>query len=165
MNEADVPDGTKGKKIPLLTQPDNTLNLEIKFTIHLRTNTRTKSELNLLETLSLEHSQLFHSQLLKDQLCSLLTTGSHSDLILVMEDDRTFAVHKAILSARSPVFAGMLRADMKESRSGIIRIKDISSTCMRSLLSYIYTGILVDDLQWNDPKQIQELIYAADKVS
>ena len=93
----------------------------------------------------------------------LLQGGSNSDVILLAED-REFKAHRNILSARSPVFAGMFGNDMQESATGRVDIPDIKAEVLQELLTYIYT----DDCpalvaQGNVVDKARELLYAADK--
>uniref|UniRef100_A0A6N2LUC5 BTB domain-containing protein n=1 Tax=Salix viminalis TaxID=40686 RepID=A0A6N2LUC5_SALVM len=48
--------------------------------------------------------------------------------------------HKAVLASRSPVFKAMLGNEMEESRSGIIRISDVSYDVLRAFINYLYTA-------------------------
>ncbi|KAF9682670.1 hypothetical protein SADUNF_Sadunf05G0132900 [Salix dunnii] len=48
--------------------------------------------------------------------------------------------HKAVLASRSPVFKAMLENEMVESRSGIIRISDVSYDVLRAFVNYLYTA-------------------------
>ncbi|CAL1289177.1 unnamed protein product [Larinioides sclopetarius] len=48
--------------------------------------------------------------------------------------------HKNILSARSPVFAAMFSNPMKESITNEVDIVDITSSVLRDMLTFIYTG-------------------------
>ncbi|XP_046981912.1 uncharacterized protein LOC124551069 [Schistocerca americana] len=47
--------------------------------------------------------------------------------------------HRAILSARSPVFAAMLRHDTKEAREGRVEITDVDPEVVSEILRYVYT--------------------------
>ncbi|XP_074563420.1 BTB/POZ domain-containing protein At4g08455 [Curcuma longa] len=54
--------------------------------------------------------------------------------------------HRAILISRSPVFKAMLENEMEESRSGIIKIHDVSYDVLRSFVHYLYTAeVLLDE--------------------
>jgi len=66
--------------------------------------------------------------------------------------------HKAILSARSPVFAAMLRSGMKESVENRVEINDIAPDIFEALLRFIYTDRV--DLTQVDAK---DLLAAANK--
>ncbi|KAJ6412605.1 hypothetical protein OIU84_005618 [Salix udensis] len=48
--------------------------------------------------------------------------------------------HKAVLASRSPVFKAMLENEMEESRSGIIKISDVSYDVLRTFVNYLYTA-------------------------
>ena len=56
------------------------------------------------------------------------------------ESDNTFYVHKAILAARSEVFAAMFSHDMLESANKVVILPDINSDVLEELLTYIYSG-------------------------
>ncbi|OAY68051.1 BTB/POZ domain-containing protein [Ananas comosus] len=54
--------------------------------------------------------------------------------------------HRAVLISRSPVFKAMLENEMEESRSGIIKIHDVSYDVLRSFVHYLYTAeVLLDE--------------------
>ncbi|KAK1263182.1 BTB/POZ domain-containing protein [Acorus gramineus] len=54
--------------------------------------------------------------------------------------------HKAVLISRSPVFKAMLENEMEESRSGTIKIADVSYDVLRSFVHYLYTAeVLLDE--------------------
>ena len=48
--------------------------------------------------------------------------------------------HRAILAARSPVFAAMFQHDMQENKTNETEIKDVTPAAFRALLQFIYTG-------------------------
>uniref|UniRef100_A0A183BZ06 BTB domain-containing protein n=1 Tax=Globodera pallida TaxID=36090 RepID=A0A183BZ06_GLOPA len=57
------------------------------------------------------------------------------------EDVREIPVHKAILAARSPVFAAMLQhVDTSESKTGVLEIKDVECGVVKEMLNFIYSG-------------------------
>ena len=76
---------------------------------------------------------------LKSNFITLFRDQSLSDVTLVA-GGKEFKAHKLILSARSPVFAGMFKHGMSESISNQVTIEDISSVTMEQLLVYIYSG-------------------------
>ena len=53
---------------------------------------------------------------------------------------KKFRAHKVILASQSPVFKKMFEIDMKERRSGVIEVPDITPAVMSDLLAYLYTG-------------------------
>lgn len=76
-------------------------------------------------------------------LASPLDAPSTTDLVLLPSGD-TFSpsipAHKAVLVSRSPVFRAMLENDMEESRSGTIKIADVSYDALRAFVNYLYTA-------------------------
>ncbi|XP_044510099.1 BTB/POZ domain-containing protein At4g08455-like [Mangifera indica] len=48
--------------------------------------------------------------------------------------------HKAVLVSRSPVFKAMLENEMEESRSGTIKISDVTYDALRTFVNYLYTA-------------------------
>uniref|UniRef100_A0A0E0JA21 BTB domain-containing protein n=1 Tax=Oryza nivara TaxID=4536 RepID=A0A0E0JA21_ORYNI len=71
---------------------------------------------------------------------------SHSDLLL-----HAIPAHRVILASRSPVFRAMLENEMEESRSGIIKIYDVSYDVLRAFVHYMYTAeALLDEQMASD---------------
>ena len=54
--------------------------------------------------------------------------------------EQEFMVHKVILASQSPVFKKMFEVDMKEKRSGVVDISDLSLSAASDLVSFLYTG-------------------------
>ena len=54
--------------------------------------------------------------------------------------EEVFDCHQVVLSARSPVFRVMFRADMTEKKTRELNVIDVDPEIMSELLSYIYTG-------------------------
>ena len=79
----------------------------------------------------------------KDELCEgfsgLFESMQYSDVIINVPGQQ-FTAHKAILAARSPVFAAMLKPSSKEYLTGIVDVVDIEANVFKELLRYIYTG-------------------------
>lgn len=76
-------------------------------------------------------------------LPSPLLNPSTGDLVLLPADDSSavpIPAHKHILVSRSPVFKAMLENDMTESRSGTIKISDVSYDTLRAFVDYLYTA-------------------------
>jgi len=68
--------------------------------------------------------------------------------------------HKAIVSARSPVFAAMVESGMKESVENRVEINDIAPDIFEALLRFIYT----DRVDFNQPDlDVEDLLVAANK--
>lgn len=90
------------------------------------------------------------SNLVQD-LARVLEDSSMSDLTIFVEDESgmivdQFAVHKFVLSLRSPVFRAMLFNGLSESSSAEIVMKDFSGNVVKGLLQYIYTDTCPEDI-------------------
>ncbi|CAL1298330.1 unnamed protein product [Larinioides sclopetarius] len=97
---------------------------------------------------------------LRNDLHCLYDDGLFSDVKL-RTDNETFAAHRLILSARSPVFKAMFSNDMKEKTKECIDVPDIDSSTVRQFLLYLYTDSL-GNLQW---EPASKLYIAADKYA
>ena len=95
---------------------------------------------------------------LGDDFNALLETGTESDVVFEV-DGKEFQLHKAILRARSQVFAAMFQNDLKEANEGRVEIPDVSAEVFGQLLRYIYSGKIPDM-----DKYALELFVVADKV-
>ncbi|XP_046983838.1 ankyrin repeat and protein kinase domain-containing protein 1-like [Schistocerca americana] len=90
-------------------------------------------------------------------LGALLDAGDGAVVMLVAGETR-LAAHRAVLVARSPVFAAMFQHDTLEASSGHISITDVEGPVMRQLLAYLYT-LQVPQL----PTMALQMMVAADK--
>lgn len=112
-----------------------------------------------------EFNLMHRQQQLKDAIgnitASLEGDQGTSDVTIISEDGVNFFCHRCVLSKRSPVFAAMFRANMKEKESGIVRCSDLSGKCLGIFIHFIYTGDLSEE--WTQRDVIGELTYAADK--
>ena len=66
--------------------------------------------------------------------------------ILCDEEGKTFQCHKLFLSLRSSVFKSYFSHDSKEMQENKIIIKDISADTLETLLHYIYTDNVTEDM-------------------
>ncbi|XP_049945154.1 speckle-type POZ protein-like isoform X1 [Schistocerca serialis cubense] len=98
-----------------------------------------------------------HQKTLAADLGALLQSGHSADVTITVGDS-TLRAHRAILVARSPVFAAMMAHDCLESSSGHISITDIEPEVLSQLLVFLYT----DEAQL-DPRLVLKLLVAADK--
>ncbi|XP_022753506.1 BTB/POZ domain-containing protein At4g08455-like [Durio zibethinus] len=87
------------------------------------------------------------------------------DIVLVASDDGSpglptmpVPAHKAVLVSRSPVFKAMLENEMEESRSGTIKISDVSYDALRAFVNYLYTAEA-----WLDEQMACDLLVLAEK--
>lgn len=62
-----------------------------------------------------------------------------SDVVLIL-NGREFNAHRAILSARSPIFRAMFDRDLDEGRTSRVEISDLDEHTLIELLRFIYTG-------------------------
>ena len=95
---------------------------------------------------------------LAENMSTLLEQGQFSDMILKIQET-SIPVHKAILAARSPVFAAMFGHDLEENKKGIVAITDLDIDVLKEMLKFIYTG-KVTQLE----TMADTLLAAADKV-
>ncbi|KAL3737291.1 hypothetical protein ACJRO7_026116 [Eucalyptus globulus] len=70
-----------------------------------------------------------------------------NDIVLVATEDGPdggpsvpVPAHRAVLANRSPVFEAMLENEMEESRSGTIKISDVSYDALRAFVNYLYSA-------------------------
>uniref|UniRef100_A0A0D9XJW6 BTB domain-containing protein n=1 Tax=Leersia perrieri TaxID=77586 RepID=A0A0D9XJW6_9ORYZ len=76
----------------------------------------------------------------------------------------TFAAHRCVLAARSPVFSAELFGSMKESdATGVIRIDDMEAEVFRALLHFMYTDSLSEMKKKDEDVMCQHLLVAADR--
>ncbi|XP_049769897.1 tonsoku-like protein [Schistocerca cancellata] len=92
-------------------------------------------------------------------LSTLLDAGDGAVLTLVAGDTRLVA-HRAVLAARSPVFATMFRHGTLKSRNTPVVVPDMEGPVLRQLLTYMYT-LRAPQL----PGMAVQLLIAADRYS
>ena len=111
-------------------------------------------------------SFLYPNKIGGELLASLNKTHTFSDVTLIAtptEDSSNkapveFSAHKAILAARSPVFAKMFEHKMQESQNNRVELIDIGPDVVRELLVYLYT-----DRVPKIEEMVSNLLYVADK--
>ena len=89
---------------------------------------------------------------------ALLQSAKLADFTFVI-GGKEFAVHKAILAAQSPVFAGMFEHEMREQIESRLELTDVEVEVFEQLLRYIYSG-KVPEMD----KFALDLFVVADKV-
>ena len=87
----------------------------------------------------------------------LLDDQKLTDVVLVV-GGKEFRAHKAILAARSRVFAAMFEHNMKEKRLNKVDITDVTDQVLCEMLRFIYTGRVQNLVTMADT-----LLAAADK--
>ena len=78
--------------------------------------------------------------------------GSDKDISLELQDGKEWA-HKSVLCAASKVFHKMFTHDLREARSSVISLPDVTVKSMRIFLRIIYTGQINPD-DWKDDKSL-----------
>lgn len=94
---------------------------------------------------------------LADDLGALFDQSKFSDVTLAA-NGAEFNAHKAILAARSAVFAAMFEHEMEEKKHNRVEIRDMDKDVLGEILRFIYTGKAN-----NLDKMADELLAAADK--
>lgn len=99
---------------------------------------------------TLDASTTGHSDLLLHAIPSsspFSPSGVGGDADAGRPDTPAVPAHRVILASRSPVFRAMLENEMEESRSGIIKIYDVSYDVLRAFVHYMYTATALLDEQ------------------
>ena len=82
--------------------------------------------------------------------------------VTISVQEKIFQAHKAVLAARSEVFAAMLSNEMLEKINSYIEIKDLTPQTAEKMLNFMYND-KVDDLDLK--KSAPELLAAAEKYN
>ena len=75
---------------------------------------------------------------MREMLHNMMTSNELTDVTLVSEDKKHFKAHKAILSACSPVFKGIISNII--SSIPFIYLRGVQSLEIESILQFIYLG-------------------------
>lgn len=96
---------------------------------------------------------------LSQDIGSLLESHKFADVVLHV-DGKEFRAQKAILAARSPVFAAMFEHDTSESTHNRVDVTDVDPDVFGDMLQFVYTGRApsLDDMA-------ADLLVAADKYA
>ena len=92
----------------------------------------------LNEQIEMNDQQIPNCQL-SDRIITLLGSKKFSDVKLIV-NGKEFYAHKFMLSARSSVFAAVLKHRMMENINSAIEVKNIDDKVFEEVLRYIYTG-------------------------
>ncbi|KAM3214156.1 hypothetical protein ACQJBY_066533 [Aegilops geniculata] len=90
-----------------------------------------------IATISLKELHLSSSNL-HQHFAELLQNETGADVTFLVSGE-SFAAHKNILAARSPVFMAEFFGEMKEKCSQSVQIKDMEAVVFKALLQFIYT--------------------------
>ena len=97
----------------------------------------------------------------------LLVTQNGADVVFEV-GSQTFAAHRCVLAARSPVLRAELFGAMKESvASNVVRIYDMEAQVFKALLYFMYTDSLPKAKKEDEEEDVmsQHLLVAADKYN
>lgn len=99
----------------------------------------------------------------------LLENGKGTDVNFQVDGD-SFAAHKLVLAARSPVFRAQLFGPMKDHNTNSIKVEDMEPLVFKALLHFIYWDSLPDmqefaglNSKWASTSMAQHLLAAADR--
>ncbi|XP_073838071.1 TD and POZ domain-containing protein 4-like [Musca autumnalis] len=96
---------------------------------------------------------------LRKDFANIFASKEFSDVTLVAQDGTEVKAHKAILCARSQVFAAMFRNNFEESKTNRIQIDDMDAEVIEEMLKFLYTSGDISE-RW-----VEELFIAANKYS
>ncbi|KQK17057.1 BTB/POZ and MATH domain-containing protein 2 [Brachypodium distachyon] len=105
---------------------------------------------------------------LHQHLGELLQNGTGADVTFLVSGE-SFAAHKNILAARSPVFMAEFFGHMKEKSSRRVEIENMEAPVFKALLHFIYTDKVPEELDQQKPDIVgactmaQHLLAAADR--
>lgn len=142
-------------KLAILLNKENGLLPDDKLTI-LCESTAALERINILELSCGLQFEVPEYKLFED-LSSLFENQEFSDITLSVSG-KDLRVHKAILAARSSVFAAMFKHKMLESEQSKVVITDMTYELLKEMLSYIYSG-----KSPNLEKMAKDLLAAGDK--
>lgn len=72
-------------------------------------------------------------------LAAMLKTQQHTDIIINV-GEKSFPCHKVILSAISPFFEAMFSHDVRETRDGVVNLRDLDAETFEDMLQFLYCG-------------------------
>lgn len=105
---------------------------------------------------------------LHQHLANLLASGEGADVTFDV-GGQTFAAHRWLLAARSPVFRAELFGEMRETRMKQIKLEDMEAAVFRALLHFIYSDTLPSYMEEpmttdsSSNSMAQHLLVAADR--
>ncbi|CAD8164724.1 unnamed protein product [Paramecium octaurelia] len=116
--------------------------------IRPETNIMTSCLVKVIHTT--EFSQMAQNPL-KTSFQGLFTQGSHSDILLQINQESPIPLHKCILACRSPKFNGMFSSNMLESNQILVKVKHNKPELFKIMLQWIYCGY------WKEfPEEIED---------
>ncbi|KAM3354592.1 hypothetical protein ACQJBY_025355 [Aegilops geniculata] len=102
---------------------------------------------------------------LHQHLGDLLKTEKGADVVFEV-GGHTFAAHRCVLAARSPVFSAELFGSMKEGdTAGVVHIDEMEAEVFKALLCFAYTDSLPVTAKEDEDVMCQHLLVAADRYN
>ena len=99
---------------------------------------------------------------LNRHLGDLLLSGKGTNVVFEAGGE-TFAAHRCVLAARSPVFSAELFGSMKEgSTNDLVHIDGMEAQVFKALLCFLYTDSLPEMQKEGEDTMCQHLLVAAD---
>ncbi|GBM91666.1 Speckle-type POZ protein-like B [Araneus ventricosus] len=138
--------------------PNDVLSLDFEFVLATVEHFGCRLKYPKLESWVVGKEKCRNTAVPIDDFKSLYNDAIFSDTE-IRTSTKTYPAHKAILSARSPVFRNMFSHDMKEKSSGHVDITDFEDDTVHRMLLYIYADSL-EGLQFGSASK---LYVAADK--
>ena len=121
-----------------LEDPANNLLPDDTLTIYCRVKgTKSKRELEKCNC-QIEEPQTKRARRQLGQDLASLLDDKFTDFVFKVENVKIPA-HRAILTARSPVFAAMFQHNMQENRTNETEVTDVTPAAFKALLRFIYT--------------------------
>ncbi|KAF2913684.1 hypothetical protein DAI22_10g104800 [Oryza sativa Japonica Group] len=100
---------------------------------------------------------------MNQQFGDLLETEKGADVVFEV-GGQTFAAHRCVLAARSPVFRAELYGLMKEGdTAGVVRVEEMEAQVFKVLLRFLYTDSLPEMKE--EDVMCQHLLVAADRYN
>uniref|UniRef100_M8BE88 Speckle-type POZ protein-like protein n=1 Tax=Aegilops tauschii TaxID=37682 RepID=M8BE88_AEGTA len=136
---------------------NDTLTLCCSITVY-------KEESPAVPTIPAEEAIAPPSSNLHQHLGELLQSETGADETFLVGDE-SFAAHKNILAARSPVFNAQFFGDMKERCSARVEIEDMEVAAFRAMLHFIYSDTVpeLDHPLQEATTMAQHLLAASDR--
>jgi len=136
--------------------PNDKLTVGCEITLYGTGKTLSGAGAQKIEPVTTESCHLELSQ----DLQKLLLDKDLADVEIIC-GDKSLPCHTIVLSARSPVFRAMFKADMTEKKKGKVDIQGFSSDVIQNMLHFMYTGSLsTTEL---DEAEATDLLGAADQ--
>lgn len=101
---------------------------------------------------------------LQSDLGELLRSEAGADVTFLVSG-ASFAAHKNVLAARSPVFMAEFFGEMEESTSACVEIEEMGAELFKAMLRFVYTDAVpeLDQKQESVTAMAQHLLVAADR--